>query len=166
MLNLRSVSSIFTPQVVFLGYIVSDEVIQVYETKVEAIKSCLIPTTITKFHGFHGLASFYHQFIKEFSSIMAPLTECMKKGTFQWTKVTQRAFEFIKGRIYLTPILALPNFGLHFEVECDASGVWIGAVLIQDKRPLTYFSEKLNGSRLNYPAYDNEFYAIVRALEH
>uniref|UniRef100_A0A2N9HQK0 Integrase catalytic domain-containing protein n=1 Tax=Fagus sylvatica TaxID=28930 RepID=A0A2N9HQK0_FAGSY len=41
----------------------------------------------------------------------------------------------------------------------------IGAVLMQEKRPIAYFSEKLNGAALNYPTYDKELYALVRALE-
>jgi len=36
---------------------------------------------------------------------------------------------------------------------------------MQYKKPLTYFSEKLNGANLNYPSYDKKLYALVRTLE-
>ena len=47
-----------------------------------------------------------------------------------------------------------------FQVDCNASGTTIGAVLSQEVRPIAYFSEKLNDAK-KYYIYDQEFYAIV-----
>lgn len=58
---------------------------------------------------------------------------------------------------YVMHLLVLPNFELTFEIKCDASGIWIGAVLMQDQRPLMYFSEKLNRATLKYPTYVRSF---------
>ena len=62
-------------------------------------------------------------------------------------------------------LLVLPNFDKKFATECDASGLGIDAILMQDGKPLMYFTEKLNGASLNYFTYDKESAALVRALQ-
>jgi hypothetical protein len=57
------------------------------------------------------------------------------------------------------------QFRKTFELECDATGIGIGGVLLQEGKPIAYFSEKLSGHLLNYSTYDKELYALVHVLE-
>jgi hypothetical protein len=153
-------------KVVFLGYVVSTKGIEVDEEKVKAIKDWPTPKSITEVRSFHGLVSFYRHFVKDFSSIDAPLTEIIKKNVgFHRESDQANAFATLKERLCSTPVLALLDFNKTFEIECDASGIGIGTVLMQDRRPIAFFSEKLSGAALNYLTYDKELYALVRALE-
>jgi hypothetical protein len=63
-----------------------------------------------------------------------------------------------------TLLLQLPDFDKMLKLECDASDLGIGGVLLQGGKPVAFFSEKLSGPSLNYSTYDKELYTLVRVL--
>jgi len=145
--------------------VVNKSGVHVDPAKIKAIQEWPMPKNVGDIRSFHGLASFYRRFIPNFSTIASPLNELVKKDiSFEWGERQQKAFDDIMTRFTQALILALPNFEKTFELECDASGGGIGAVLLQEGHPIAYFSGKLNGPSRNYPTYDKELYAPVRAL--
>ena len=77
----------------------------------------------------------------------------------------ENSFNELKKKLTSAPLLVLPNFDKTFEIECDASGLGIDGVLMQDGKPLIYLSKKLNETTLNYSIYDKELFALVRTLQ-
>jgi hypothetical protein len=84
---------------------------------------------------------------------------------FHWMEEAEKKFNLLKKKITEQPILVLPEFSKTFRVRCDVSGFFIRAVLSQDNRLVTYFSEKLNEENIKYSMYDKEFYTVIQALK-
>nr|GEX61392.1 putative mitochondrial protein [Tanacetum cinerariifolium] len=134
-------------------------------TKISVITTWPPPTSLHDVRNFYGLASFYRRFIQGFSTIVSPITECLKSSKIVWNTTAQSIFEQLKHAVTEAPVLALPNFEHVCHVEYDASGLGIGGVLSQ-LRPITFFREKLNDTRRRYSTYDKDLYAIVRSHEY
>jgi hypothetical protein len=95
-----------TDRVALLGYVVTPQGIEVDEAKIEAIKSWSIPTTLTQLRSFLGLAEFYRHFVRDFSTIAAPLNGLMKKGVpFYWGAAREHSFNTLIDKLTHAPLL-------------------------------------------------------------
>ena len=110
---------------------------------------------IYEVRSFHGLASFYGKFIRNFSRTCALIVETIMKEyqPYKWTANAEQH------------VLVLPDIHKPLRVKCDASGMAIGVVLSQDDKLIAYFSEKLNDAKQKYSTYNKYFYAVILSLK-
>jgi hypothetical protein len=80
-----------------LGFIVSKEGKVMDPKNVEALVNMLVPITRQDIQVFNEMAQFYRCFIKNFVSIMSPITKLLKKfKVFEWIEKYQNVCEEIK----------------------------------------------------------------------
>ncbi|KAL0173462.1 hypothetical protein M9458_029430 [Cirrhinus mrigala] len=157
----------------FLGYIISSEGVAMDEKKVHTVLNWPRPTTLKELQRFLSFSNFYRRFIRHFSTVAAPLTAMIKKGTSRltWSQSAIQAFNDLRQRFSSAPILHHPDPEKPFIVEVDASSIGVGAVLSQrqgepsNMYPCAYFSHKLSPAERNYDVGNRELLAIKLVLE-
>ena len=152
-------------EIEYLGHLISKDGVQADPTKIEAMLNWPFPTSLKSLRGFLGLTGYYRKFIKGYGLIAAPLTALLKKNSFKWTESAKRAFQDLKHAVTSPPVLALPDFSIPFTIQCDASGIGVGAVLMQQGRPLAYMSQAIHGKALQLSTYEKELMALVLAVK-
>ncbi|WVZ71795.1 LOW QUALITY PROTEIN: hypothetical protein U9M48_020334 [Paspalum notatum var. saurae] len=154
-------------QLLFLGFIITSEGIRVDDSKIAAIRDWPTPNNISEVRSFHDLATFYRRFVKNFSTILAPITECLKKEKFQWNETAEASFKEIKEKLSQAPLLILPDFNKTFELECDASGVVYllpkEFIVYTDHQSLKHFKNQKHMDRMlaRWTAYLQRFNYLI-----
>ena len=150
----------------FLDHVMTKEDIMVDPGKIAAVCDWARPTSPIEIQSFIGLAGYYQCFVEGFSFIITLLTKLtQKKISFQWSDACEASFQKLKDLLTSAPILALPKEGVGFIIFCDASGVGLGVVLMQEGKVIAYASRQLKPHERNYPTHDLELCAVMFALK-
>ncbi|KAM1314519.1 hypothetical protein ACFX2I_018122 [Malus domestica] len=141
----------------YLGHIVS--------SKLSAIQDWPTPKSVKELRGFLGLTGYYRKFVPNYGKICHPLYQLTRKDGFHWGPEAAQAFDHLKSIMISPQVLTLPNFSQPFELECDASGCGIGAVLQQRGRPIAFTGQTLGPRNQALSTYERELIAIVYAVK-
>jgi hypothetical protein len=152
-------------EVQFLGHVISSEGISVDPGKVREVLDWKPPRTVHQVHSFLSLAGYYHRFILNFSKIVKPITELLKEEEkFVWNAERDGAFQTLKKLLTTSHVLAQLDITKPFDVYCDASGIGLGCVLMQESHEIAYSSHQLRPHEEHYPTHDLDLAYVVHAL--
>nr|GFA70846.1 putative reverse transcriptase domain-containing protein [Tanacetum cinerariifolium] len=132
-----SMCEFWIPKVQFLGHAIDSQGIHVDPAKIGSIKDWASPKSPTEIHQFLGLARYYRRFIEGFSKIARPMTKLtQRKVKFEWGDKQEAAFQLLKQKL------------------------WLGAVLMQREKVISYASRQLKIHEKNYTTHDLELGAV------
>eukprot|EP00253_Pinus_taeda_P005550 PITA_05550 len=130
---------------IVLGHHISASGIKVDPAKIQVLVNLMPPTTQKEVRIFLGYVGYYRRFIENFSKIAQPLFKLLARDVeFQWTNSCQNAFQILKDKLSMAPILRGPNWSLPFHISTDASDTALGASLGQKKNLFNYAKYFIN----------------------
>jgi hypothetical protein len=165
-------SQFLVPYGKLLGHIVSVQGMATDPNKVASIANLPIPNTVSEVKGFLEHTGYYRRYIYKYAIIALPLTQLLKKSELPpvWTPSCTKAFETLKQKLVIAPILVPPNWDKDFDVYVDASNVAIGSILSQkdnDKHdhPIYFASRQLNAAEKNYSITERDALGMIFSVQ-
>ena len=117
------------------------------------------------------MVGYYHQYIADFALVARPLTHfTSKRILWKWEQEQQFAFEELKKKLVVAPILGYPEPDGEYILYTYASACGVGGVLSQlqagKERVIAYYSKTLTPAEENYCMTRRELLAVVKGIKH
>ena len=139
-------------EIKLLGRVVSAEGIRPDPEETAAIFKMKRPTCCDEVRTFLGRTVWVSKFVRKYATTVAPLRPMLRLGArFEWTPRCEGAWEALKTILTSAPVLAHPDWNSPFVIEVDASRDGLGAVLMQNEKPIAYKSRALTPAERDLP---------------
>ncbi|XP_041369851.1 uncharacterized protein K02A2.6-like [Gigantopelta aegis] len=163
----RSKCQFMAEKMMVLGHVIREQGIQPCEAKVKAVHDAPVPTNITELKAYLGLVNYYHRYLPNLSSMLAPLYDLLKKNmVWRWSSKQQQVFDSYKRLLCSDTLLVHYDLEKKMILSCNTSPYGVGAVLSHvmengDERPIGYASRTLAPAEKNYSQLDKEGLAMI-----
>lgn len=138
--------------------------VTVYPNKIWAIMEWPIPEIVKALRRLLGLYRYYMRFVSKYAQLAAQLTELLWKDAFVWTPTATQAFRDLQQAMTKMTVLQLPDFFRPRVIQTDASGSRVGAILLQRRHPLAYFSKQLTPHLQASSTYTREMFTMTESV--
>ena len=146
----------------YFGHVLSDKRVQADPKKIAAIQEMEPPRNKQELEPLLGMVNYLAKFTPNLAETTSPMRSLLKKDSdFVWESVQQTALDKMKQLITSAKILTYYDVKKEVTLEVDASKHGLGAVLMQEGKPVAYASKSLNPTEQDYAQVEKEMYAIV-----
>ena len=159
-------------EICYLGHVVGEGQVRPDPQKVVKIVDWPVPRNGSETASFLGLCNYYRPLIPDFARMADSLYKGVQAEPWEWTEEHARCFAELKRAVASDCVVKIPQSGLPFILETDASLIAVGAVLKQastssdEEHPVGFFSKALTAPERRYSVYERELLGVVRACEH
>jgi hypothetical protein len=126
------------------------------------------PHNATELCMFIGCINYYRDMWPSHAHILKTLTDqsgLKQKAPINWTDQMQKVFNKMHLVMAANALAGYPDQNKQFDIYTDASDFQLGACIIQEGRPVAYFSCKLTKSQQNYTTKEKEMFSIIATLK-
>lgn len=149
-------------QVRFFGHVLTDGGLKADPIKVAAIVDMPHPRNASEGQTFLGMVTYLSKFLPNLSTVAEPIRKVSVNGAeFRWGQEQSKSFDDIRQLVLSAPILQYYDVSKPLVLQCDASSTGLGAVLLQDGKPVSFASRALSRTEHNYAQIEKETLAVL-----
>lgn len=151
----------------YLGHIMSNKGIKPDPRKIKAINEFAEPKCREDLQRFLGMVTYLAKFTPHLSNLTHSMRQLLKKDSdWLWDANTEKDFQNLKQEITQAPCLQYFDDSKPVTVSVDASKNGLGAVLLQEGKPVAFGSAALTETQQRYAQIEKELLAVIYGLEH